>query len=154
MSSSTGGTALASGQGANTIHSLAGLGRGYGSGEALYEAMPAAARKRWRDVQIMKVCKQRVSHLDMHEFRGIAVTAGSSQEGAAGNLQVTADEAHVAAVQSDVSLQTDRNTQKAVLFKCCTALDVVAVELTQLQHLNKFTLTERPHQVMYNQMAR
>ena len=52
MSSSTGGTALASGQGANTIHSLAGLGRGYGSGEALYEAMPAAARKRWRDVQV------------------------------------------------------------------------------------------------------
>ncbi|DBA81384.1 TPA: hypothetical protein ACH3X2_006981 [Trebouxia sp. C0005] len=95
--------------------------------------------------QIMKTCKQRVRHLDMHDFRGIATTASSSQEGAAGNLQVTADEAHVAAVQSDVSLQTGENTQKAVLLKCCTALDV-AVELTQLQHLNTFALTERPHQ--------
>ncbi|KAL0023471.1 hypothetical protein WJX79_008371 [Trebouxia sp. C0005] len=343
MSSSTGGTALASGQGANTIHSLAGLGRGYGSGEALYEAMPAAARKRWRDVQYCPPTQRpawlpqvqikymhpqqttgellKLSHLqarvpaaaavvypvdeqalqqltksnpeedpcmdscdaitldDLLKENGIkggclrmykekcrqpnfkvwsvptqqrrdsdpehcpelfygskdvwtgsphmngfllfnkhtpsmkhrpaapskslslksrkqqcsvhlppqlllgprklqvdmkmdpmpdpeaessrcvavcrlprnqcieyAYDTGSSQEGAAGNLQVTADEAHVAAVQSDVSLQTDRNTQKAVLFKCCTALDVVAVELTQLQHLNKFTLTERPHQ--------
>ena len=95
--------------------------------------------------QILKSCKQRATQLDVHDFRGIATTAGNSQEVAAGNLQVTADEAHVAAVQSHISLRTGRNTQKAVLLMCCTALDV-AVELTQLQHLNKFALTERPHQ--------
>ena len=81
----------------------------------------------------------------MHDFRGIATTAGGSHEVVADNLQVTADGANVAAVQSDVSLQPGRNTQKAVLLKCCTALDVSA-ELTQLQHLNKFALNERPHQ--------
>ena len=95
--------------------------------------------------QILKLCKQRISHLDMHHFRGIATTAGGSHEVVADNLQVIADGANVAAVQSDVRLQPGRSTQKAVLLKCCTALDVSA-ELTQLQHLNKFALTERPHQ--------
>ena len=79
--------------------------------------------------QILKSCKQRISHLDMHDFRGMATTAGGSHEVVADNLQVIADGAHVAccaAVQSDVSLQSGRNTQKAVLLKCCTALDVSA----------------------------
>jgi len=95
--------------------------------------------------QILKSAKQGMDHLDMHDFRGIATTAGSSQDVVTDNLQVTVDGAHVAAVQSDVSLQAGRNTQKAVLLKCCTALDVSA-ELTQLQHLIIFALTERPHQ--------
>ncbi len=89
----------------------------------------------------------------MHDFRGIAATAGSSQDVVTVNLQLTADGAHVAAVQSDVSSQAGRNTQKALLLKCCAALDVSA-ELTQLQHLNKFALTERPIKVMYSQMVR
>ncbi len=90
--------------------------------------------------QILKSAKQGMDHLDMHDFRGIAITAGSSQDVVTDNLQFTADGAHV-----DVSLQAGRNTQKAVLLKRCTALDVSA-ELTQLQHLNKFALTERPQQ--------
>jgi hypothetical protein len=53
MASSTGTTALALGPGANTIHSLAGVGRGHGSAEKIHQSMPETARKRWRDVQVM-----------------------------------------------------------------------------------------------------
>ena len=53
MASSTGTTALALGKGANTIHSLAGVGRGHGSAEKIHQSMSETARKRWREVQVM-----------------------------------------------------------------------------------------------------
>ncbi|DBA73814.1 TPA: hypothetical protein ACH3X2_009602 [Trebouxia sp. C0005] len=55
MSSSAGTTALALGKGANTIHSAAGVGRGHGSAEKIYESMPESARKRWREVQVILI---------------------------------------------------------------------------------------------------
>ena len=45
MASSTGTTALALGPGANTIHSLAGVGRGHGSAEKIHQSMLPSARK-------------------------------------------------------------------------------------------------------------
>ncbi|DBA68153.1 TPA: hypothetical protein ACH3X2_013921 [Trebouxia sp. C0005] len=58
--------------------------------------------------------------------RVAASSAGSSQDGVTDKLQVTADEAYEAAVQSHVSLQAGRNTQTAMLLKYCTALNVSA----------------------------
>ncbi len=67
-----------------------------------------------------------MDHLDMHDIRGIATSAGSSQDVVTDKLQVTADGAYVAAGQSHVSLQAGRNTQTAMLLKSCTALNVSA----------------------------
>lgn len=53
MASPTGTTALALGTRANTIHGLAGVGRGHGSAEKIHQGMPETAHKCWRDVQVM-----------------------------------------------------------------------------------------------------
>ncbi len=49
--------------------------------------------------QILKSAKQGMDHLDKHDFRGTATAAGSSQNIVTDDLQITADGAHVAAVQ-------------------------------------------------------
>ena len=56
FTASTGLTAVALGPNASTLHSMAGIGRGTGTAYDLFQAMPAKAQSRWRDVKVQGWC--------------------------------------------------------------------------------------------------
>ncbi len=75
-----------------------------------------------------------MDHLDMHDIRSIATSVGSSQDTVT-ELKVTADEAHVAAVQSDVSLQAGSFAELCPISrKPLTAGTAVHKAVIQQQH--------------------